>query len=188
MAVMTSSVDMKWSTPQAWFDYLDLEFDFTLDPCCTHKTAKCAKHFTSKEDGLSKSWGDETVFMNPPYGREIGKWVKKAYEASLKGAKVVCLIPARTDTKWWYKYCLKASGILFVKGRIKFECDGKPLGVSAPFPSCFVIFDSSYHTSRCGQIYPGIEANCYWVDLTLGSKDNPITVPVDCRRIISVSK
>src|ERR1700679_2934337 len=70
--VMTSSRDMTWATPQAWFDYLDLEFDFTLDPCCTHETAKCPRHFTPAENGLVQSWEEETVFMNPPYGRDVG--------------------------------------------------------------------------------------------------------------------
>ena len=78
--VMTSSKVMTWTTPQAWFEYLDLEFDFTLDPCCERETAKCKKHYTPQEDGLSRSWQDERVFMNPPYGRDIPKWMKKAYE------------------------------------------------------------------------------------------------------------
>jgi phage N-6-adenine-methyltransferase len=75
---MTSSDDMTWATPQKWFDYLNLEFGFTLDPCCLPETAKCKKFYTPKDDGLAQSWQDERVFMNPPYGREIGKWMKKA--------------------------------------------------------------------------------------------------------------
>jgi len=70
-SVMGSSKIMTWPTPQQWFDYLNLEFGFTLDPCCQHETAKCKKHYTPEEDGLAQSWKDERVFMNPPYGREI---------------------------------------------------------------------------------------------------------------------
>ena len=88
-----------WETPQALFDEIDREFWFTLDPCCTSKNAKCGKFFTIEDNGLSKSWKDETVFVNPPYGREIIHWMRKAFVASLNGATVVCLVPARTDTR-----------------------------------------------------------------------------------------
>jgi len=134
-----SSASNHWATPQALFDNLDTYFHFTLDPCCEHDTAKVAKHFTPAEDGLSKSWGDETVFMNPPYAREIPKWIKKAYEESQKGATVVCLIPSRTDTAWWHDYCSQGN-VLFLRGRVRFELNGKPLPATAPFPSCLVLF------------------------------------------------
>ena len=119
-----------------WFDYLDLEFDFTLDPCCFPETAKCAKFFTPTEDGLTQSWQDERVFMNPPYGRQIGDWMGKAYrEARDNGALVVCLVPARVDTEWWHRFAVKGE-IRFPKGRITF--DGAP--APAPFPVAIVIF------------------------------------------------
>ncbi len=140
MAVHYSSATNEWATPQYLYDWLDERFHFTLDPCCTRKTAKCRLYFTAAEDGLHKSWANETVFMNPPYGREIGKWVEKAYKEALGGATVVCLIPARTDTKWWYKYCTKAHTIIFFTGRVKFLNDGQELPASAPFPSCAVVF------------------------------------------------
>ena len=140
MDVHFSSVTNEWATPPELYAWLDARFHFTLDPCCTHETAKCQKHFTIVEDGLSKSWGEETVFMNPPYGRAIGIWVKKAFEACEKGATVVCLIPARTDTKWWYKYCTAADEIIFFVGRVKFIENGKRIKNSAPFPSCAVVF------------------------------------------------
>ena len=137
MAVMTSSKDMTWATPQTWFDYLNLEFDFTLDPCCVPETAKCAKFYTPADDGLSKSWADERVFMNPPYGREIGAWMKKAYkEARDNMALVVCFVPARVDTNWWHDYAAKAADIRFPKGRVKFAGAEN----SAPFPIAIVIF------------------------------------------------
>lgn len=137
MAVMTSSKDMTWATPQQWFDYLDLEFDFTLDPCCVPETAKCKKFYTPSDNGLSKSWADERVFMNPPYGREIGTWMEKAYkEARDNHALVVCFVPARVDTNWWHDYAVKASDIRFPKGRVKFAGAEN----SAPFPVAVVIF------------------------------------------------
>ena len=134
--LMTSSKDMTWTTPQAWFDYLDLEFDFTLDPCCEHETAKCKKHYTPQEDGLSQNWKDERVFMNPPYGKELPKWMKKAYEeARDNGALVVCFVPARVDTEWWHRYAAKGE-VRFPKGRVTFS----DADASAPFPVAIVIF------------------------------------------------
>lgn len=129
-----SSATNEWETPQDLFDALDGEFGFTLDPCCTHETAKCSKHYTKEEDGLARSWAGETVFMNPPYGRVIGKWVRKAHRESLRGATVVCLIPARTDTSYWHDYCMKGE-IRFLRGRLRFSNAG-----SAPFPSAVIIF------------------------------------------------
>ncbi len=137
MDVMTSSKDMTWATPQKWFDYLNLEFKFTLDPCCVPGTAKCKKFYTPEDNGLSKSWEDERVFMNPPYGREIPKWMKKAHDEALSnGALVVCLIPARVDTEWWHRYAVKAADIRYPKGRIKFAGADS----AAPFPVAIVIF------------------------------------------------
>lgn len=126
----------EWATPPNFFQALDKEFSFTLDPCCTAENAKCKKHYTRAEDGLVQSWQGETVFMNPPYGREIGIWMRKAAEESTKGSTVVCLVPARTDTEWWHNYAMKAAEIRFVKGRIKFNGHKN----SAPFPSAVVIF------------------------------------------------
>jgi len=137
MSLMASSKDLGWATPKSWFEYLDLEFGFTLDPCCTHGTAKCVKHYTVEDDGLSQSWEHERVFMNPPYGREISKWMEKAYtECRNNGALVVCLVPARVDTNWWHSWADKASDIRFPKGRLKF---GDATN-SAPFPVAIVIF------------------------------------------------
>ena len=134
---MMSSATPEWATPQWLFDDLDREFSFTLDPCATRDNTKCERFFTKDDDGLSKTWAPETVWMNPPYGREIGAWVKKAHDESSVGATVVCLIPSRTDTKWWHAYCMKANEIRFIKGRVHFvgETDD-----NAPFPSCLVIF------------------------------------------------
>jgi len=135
LSVHFSSIDPTWETPQALFDELDQEFDFTLDPCCSHETAKCDKHYTPEEDGLAQDWSGERVFMNPPYGREIGKWMRKAYEESLRGAVVVCLIPSRTDTAWWHDYAMKGE-VRFLRGRVRFG--GSKAG--APFPSAVIVF------------------------------------------------
>ena len=131
---MYSSTTSEWSTPQALFDKLNDEFHFTLDPCASPENAKCKKYYTKEDDGLCKSWDGETVFMNPPYGRQIGKWAAKA--SGTKGV-VVCLIPARTDTAWWHDYCIKYGEVRFIRGRIQF--DG-PTKDNAPFPSAIVIF------------------------------------------------
>lgn len=132
-ALFSSATDL-WATPQEFFDKYDKIFNFTLDPCATSENAKCAAYFTKEDNGLEQQWKG-TVWMNPPYGREIIKWMKKAYESSIQGATVVCLVPARTDTKWWHDYAMKGE-IEFIRGRLKFG-DSKN---SAPFPSAVVIF------------------------------------------------
>lgn len=133
---MMSSLTPEWATPKKVFDSLNEEFHFTLDPCCTHENAKCERHFTKEDDGLSKDWGGQVVFCNPPYGRELPKWVKKCYDES-RHADVVMLIPARTDTRWFHDYIYGKAEIRFVKGRLKFN-DGKQ---PAPFPSMIVIYE-----------------------------------------------
>ena len=136
MEVHYSSKSNEWDTPQKLFNELNEEFNFTLDPCATDENAKCNKHFTIEDDGLSKDWSKDVVFMNPPYGREIKKWIKKAYEESLNGATVVCLIPARTDTTYWHDFIFdKADDIRFLRGRLKFGNSKN----SAQFPSAIVL-------------------------------------------------
>jgi len=120
--LMFSSENNFWCTPRDFFNKLNQEFNFTLDPCCTEKSALCNKFYTPKEDGLIQDWEGETVFVNPPYGREINKWVKKAYEESKKpNTKVVMLIPSRTDTRYFHDYIYNKAKIRFIKGRLKFR-------------------------------------------------------------------
>ena len=135
--ILFSSKSAEWETPQNLYDYLNRDYRFTLDPCSTKENTKCEKFFTEEEDGLSKSWQGEKVFMNPPYGRDIKEWIKKAYEEGQKpNTIVVCLIPSRTDTKYWHDYCMKAWKIHFIKGRLKFENKfNVDTSSSAPFPS-----------------------------------------------------
>lgn len=131
---MYSSNTDVWSTPQQFFDELNKEFCFNTDVCALPENAKCEHYFTPEIDGLKQEWKG-MCFMNPPYGREIIHWMKKAYESSLDGATVVCLAPARTDTRWFHDYALKGE-IRFIKGRLKFGDSKHP----APFPSMVVIF------------------------------------------------
>lgn len=130
-----SSATDEWATPPEMFASLKREFDFTLDPCATPENACCKRFFTRDDNGLGKSWSGETVFMNPPYGRTIVAWVRKAYESATEGATVVCLLPARTDTKWWHSYVMRGE-VRLLRGRLRF---GNAVS-SAPFPSAVVIF------------------------------------------------
>lgn len=134
MNVHFSSETDNWATPQEFFDKLNSVFEFTLDPCASAKNAKAPKYYTAEDDGLAQNWDGERVFMNPPYGRGIGDWVKKASET--KGL-VVCLVPARTDTKWWHNYVAGGGAdIHFLAGRLKFGGSKN----SAPFPSAVLVY------------------------------------------------
>lgn len=139
--VLFSSKSNEWETPQDLFDKLDSQCHFTLDPCCTHENAKCLKHYTQQENGLLQDWSNDIVFCNPPYGREIGEWVKKAYDEAIKGAKIVMLIPARVDTKWFHQYIYnkETEGIRveFIKGRLKFTNRTSPTWKEKTFPATF---------------------------------------------------
>ena len=139
---LTSSKHQAWETPQELFNALDREFHFTLDAAATAKNAKCSNFFTVARDGLKQNWGGQRVFCNPPYGREVKKWVKKAYEEAQKPNTIVCLLVAsRTDTQWFHDYIYDKAEIRFIRGRLKFEIDGKP-GDAAPFPSLIAIYRS----------------------------------------------
>jgi phage N-6-adenine-methyltransferase len=141
LAVHFSSRTDDWSTPQWLYDALHREFRFTLDPCSTDANAKCPRHFTRFDNGLARDWSSHSVFMNPPYGREIGLWMRKAFESAQTGAAiVVCLVPARTDTQWWHAYAMRGE-VRFLKGRLKFGGARN----SAPFPSAIVIFRPGQH-------------------------------------------
>ena len=120
-----SSQRLDWKTPKEVYQTLDAEFNFDFDPCPTNP----------KFDGLKVEW-KKSNFVNPPYGKELPKWIKKGYEQSRIGKTVVFLIPSRTDTRWWHEYCMKADEIRFIKGRLKF--DGQKS--SAPFPSAIIVF------------------------------------------------
>lgn len=140
LETMLSSKDMTWETPQEFFDKLNAEFSFTLDPCASKETAKCKKFYTIEDDGLSKDWVGETVFCNPPYGSAIKNWVKKCSDEGDKPkTTVVMLIPARTDTRYFHDFIYNKAEMRFIKGRLKFLVNKKEMS-SAPFPSMIVIF------------------------------------------------
>jgi len=144
---MFSSEDLKWETPWWLINHLReyWNLDFTLDPCCTPATAKAPNFFTPEDNGLEQDWGGHIVFMNPPYGREQIQWIQKAHaESEKENTTVMCLVPARTDTKVWHEIIFPhASQIYFIKGRIKFGKDGVKAN-SAPFPSALAVFDGIY--------------------------------------------
>lgn len=132
--MFSSATDM-WATPQDFFNMLNSAFNFNVDVCASPENAKCQNYYTEQDDGLSKNWIG-CCWMNPPYGRAIGAWVKKAYEsAKMNGSTVVCLLPARVDTRWWHDYCTKGE-IYYVRGRLKFGDSTH----AAPFPSAVVVF------------------------------------------------
>ena len=150
MDVHYSSKDHTWETPQSLFDLLDGEFGFTLDVCAAAGTAKCERYFSPADDGLIQDWSRDICWMNPPYGDQIEIWMRKANEQVELGATVVCLVPARVDTGWWWDSCI-CGEIRFLKGRVKFRTPGKE-DQSAPFPSAVVVLGK------------GIEAKTVWWD------------------------
>ena len=135
-----SSNSCEWETPLELFKKLNNEFCFTLDPCASPENAKCIKYYTKEHNGLNQDWSRQRVYCNPPYGREIGKWVKKCHdESKSNNALCVMLIPARTDTAWFHDYVYNKAEIRFLRGRLKFSNHKN----SAPFPSMIVIFKPS---------------------------------------------
>jgi phage N-6-adenine-methyltransferase len=131
----------EWETPAKLFHHLDSEFHFTLDPCATSENAKVKKYFTKEQNGLYRSWCGEKVFMNPPYSR-LAQWMAKAFSAARDdGATVVCLVPSRTDVRWWHRYAMKGE-MRFIQGRLQFNNHKN----SAPFPSSIVVFRPKYQT------------------------------------------
>ena len=139
MAVFYSSKTDMWATPQDFFDALDAEFHFTLDACAVKENAKCEAYYTPEQDGLDQPWTGR-VWCNPPYGRNVGQWVKKAHDTASGGGFVVMLLPARTDTRWFHDYIYGKTEVRFIKGRLKFgSCQN-----AAPFPSMVVIFGGEH--------------------------------------------
>ena len=134
--VLYSSENEVWETPQDLFNRLNDEFHFDIDVCATPENAKCSKFFSPLDDSLSQDW-QGVCWMNPPYGKKIGVWMKKAMEAK---TTVVCLVPSRTDTKWWHDFAMKANEIRFIKGRLKFGNSKN----SAPFPSAIIVFGKTH--------------------------------------------
>jgi phage N-6-adenine-methyltransferase len=137
------------ATPRDFFAALHAEFGFTLDVCATPENATVPRYFTPETDGLAHSWAGEVCWMNPPYGREIGAWMRKA-AAESGSATVVCLIPARTDTAWWHETVWdearhrprRGVEVRFVRGRLRFG----EATASAPFPNAVVVFRPAHES------------------------------------------
>lgn len=124
-SLMFSSKTDKWATPQDFFDEINREFGFSLDVCALPENAKTTRYYTPEQDGLTQPW-EGVVWCNPPYGRQIGKWVERAALAAKSGAVVVMLLPARTDTKWFHEYIYGKAEIRFVRGRLRFGGAANP--------------------------------------------------------------
>jgi len=138
--LMFSSKKMDWETPQVLFEQLNRKFKFDLDACASDENHKIDNYFTEKDDALVQKWGGN-VFVNPPYGRSIGDFIKKAYEEHLRDPNrfIVMLVPSRTDTRYWQDYVIDKSTIKYIRGRLKFEVDGVATD-AAPFPSALVVY------------------------------------------------
>jgi site-specific DNA-methyltransferase (adenine-specific) len=152
--VLYSSVSEEWPTPRPLFAKLNRRYNFTLDPCATAENAVCRLFFTKEDDGLKQDWGTHRVFCNPPYGRTVGAWVRKCFEASQRGALVVLLVAARTDTKWFHEWMHdKATEIRFIEGRLTF---GSAVS-AAPFPSIVAVYTprAAMTCVRCGSDFFG---------------------------------
>lgn len=170
---LLSSKNTDWCTPQDFFDELNKEFHFTLDAAATRKSAKCEKYFTKETDALKSNWyaGGGTIFCNPPYGRQLKLWVKKAYEESIKNRNtIVLLIPARTDTSYFHDYIYRKAEVRFIKGRLTFtdedgnpQVDAKGRPMPAPFPSMLVIYNGGKKMER----------------LTIRNGDGSVSQPTD---------
>ena len=146
-----SSKKLDYETPQALFDKLDREFAVDLDAAASKDNAKCEKYFTKENDALKYPWcALGAIWLNPPYGRNIGLWIEKAYQESQRQPyPVVCLIPARTDTRCWWRWCMKADEIRFIKGRVTFVGCEHP----APFPSAIIVFRQTAHRTPKVSMY-----------------------------------
>ena len=142
-SALLSSNNLDWCTPQVFFDALNEEFNFALDAAATDKTTKCAAYYTPETDGLASPWDKAggAVFCNPPYGREIGKWVRKAHKEAQSGTTIVLLIPARTDTTYFHDYIYGQAEIRFIRGRLKFTDEDGNQYAAAPFPSMVVVYN-----------------------------------------------
>lgn len=141
-ALFTSNKE-DWETPQDFYDKLNKKFNFEWDLAANAHNSKCRHYFDENSDSLSQNWGglNGNLFLNPPYGRNLKLWVKKAANTDLKGGqKLVMLIPSRTDTSYWHDYIFNHAEIKFLRGRLKFEVGGVS-GDSAPFPSALVIYE-----------------------------------------------
>lgn len=135
-----SSKKEDWETPKRYFKELNKEIHFDIDVAASHENAKLPKYYTKDDDALNQQW-EGNVFCNPPYGRDLRKWLEKAYEEHLRDPErvIVFLIPSRTDTSYWHDFIFDKALVRFIRGRLKFEVEGESKD-AAPFPSALVIY------------------------------------------------
>lgn len=131
--ITRSSKRGDWKTPRWLFDKYNEIYEFTLDAAASAENALCENYFDKETDALKQDWKG-SVWCNPPYGRDLWKWVKKAAESK---ATVVMLLPARTSTGWFHDYVLDNARIDFILGRLKFDDGDWP----APFSSIVCIWE-----------------------------------------------
>jgi phage N-6-adenine-methyltransferase len=127
---------MNWRTPDGLFVDLHREFSFTVDACASPENALLPRYWTEGDEGLMQPWQGERVWMNPPYGPQVRRWMEKAWTEARSAELIVALVAARTDTEWWHRYALDSSEIRFVRNRLRFDGTGG----RAPFPSAIVIW------------------------------------------------
>lgn len=152
MKALFSSSTGEWSTDRAFFAKLNRRYRFTLDPCATAENALCPLYFTKEQDGLRQDWGTHRVFCNPPYGRAIGAWARKSFEASQQGALVVLYVPSRTCTHWFHEWVAGKADVTFLRGRQRFG----DANSTAPFPSLLAVYQphrSVTTCARCGKSF-----------------------------------
>jgi len=148
--LMFSSKNYEWETPPEVFEWIDRKWEITIDACATPGNAKCERFISPAEDFFQHNFIGEVAFMNPPYGRGIANFVEKAYTEALKPNTIfICLLPARTDTRWWHRYVMKSVAIYLIQGRIKFLNEDGERVASAPYPSAIVFFDGQSRTAGC---------------------------------------
>jgi len=152
--ILYSSATDEWATPRSFFAKLHRRYKFTLDPCATSDNACCPLYFTKADDGLKQDWGTYRIFCNPPYGRTLGAWARKSFEASQRGALVVLLVPARTDTAWFHDWVWGKAKVEFIRRRVRFG----NAEASAPFPSMLAVYlpeRAAMTCAGCGRGFVG---------------------------------
>lgn len=147
--VSKSLESVVWGTPKEIFNPIDKEFGFTLDVCAIEANSKCSKFFSPEQNGLNQSWSNEVCWCNPPYGKEVVRWCKKALSESYNGATTVLLIPCKTNTNWWHDYVIPYAEVRFIRGRIAFLYpDGTQSKQQLPWPLAFVIYKPRTYFNR----------------------------------------
>lgn len=138
--VKKSLDSIEWETPPEIFNPINSEFNFTIDVCANQQNKKCEKFFDKTQNGLSQDWDNEICWCNPPYGRDVKKWVRKAYEQSKRNTTTVLLIPCKTNTNWWHDLIIPFAEVRFIRGRVRFIQNGIQYTNAYVWSLAFIIF------------------------------------------------